>query len=281
MLPESFRISFSKYKKFRQCPLRFYFEHVLKAPYFLWGDVWFLGSYLQNLFERSFQGRIRLTPDTFESFVTKDIYTFISKENIHLRKKPTYEQIHLLRDDYFVSLVELYNRFLSTKVQVERSFDIMLPIGKTHRRFTGKADYVFFNEYNNNFVEICDGKYGKHRLPNDTLYWYSLLFWQSTGIVPKRASYLYYKLKTYEYVNITKSLLLEFYHDQVVPDITKMVSDSVGLPEVPNCFFCPYSHSQFFTLSDKHCVYNTTKKVTSLFSNPIAIQDSLSIGGLL
>lgn len=242
------RIDFHKWQDFRDCPKKFFLEHIQRAPYTVEIDDY------SSLYGRTVEKFFELFCNIWR-FKTPYIFPDVIRE----RLKPIYEteirnstinwsspKIAKSKDELFeqicadvCAIMESHNQnyFLNTRSEI--SIDMTLKSGHI---INGRIDFLHGIPLSKEYV-IIDGKgstkIGKN-VSNDQLYLYAFLYFFLYKKLPVEMGFFYYRFNTFVPVPINIDILNEF-RARLSIDIKKMTEDSDFNP-TPSAQACKYCH---------------------------------------
>lgn len=209
------KLSYSEYKTYIQCPMRYHKEVTGVPPpeepsrYFMvYGLVveMFFKIYT-NFYSKK---NVTLTDEQVYTIMRK-LWSKVLSENHVVWTDPWCRESseHIFMSAYEDVLKNLNNFDFWKNAQSEIAFDIFLK--KSQDNLTCRMDFIVNNP--DGTVEILDGK-GTYKMDKtveiEQLYFYILIYFLHYKKLPDKAGFLYYKFQTIRYIDFDMNIIMDF-----------------------------------------------------------------------
>jgi hypothetical protein len=209
------KLSYSEYKVYIQCPMRYYKElHKVEPPeqpsrYFMVYGL-LMESFFKIYSNVISKKGIELTDEQVYGILRK-LWTKILDENHVVWTDPwcreSSEHIFMSAYDDTIKNLNAFEFWKDAKSEI--SFEIVLK--KSQDVLTCRMDYIVNNP--DGTVEILDGK-GTYKMDKtvdiEQLYFYALVYLLHYKKLPDKVGFLYYKFQTIRYVDIDLKIIMDF-----------------------------------------------------------------------
>lgn len=242
-------LNYHAWKMFVECPRKFFYKTIKKAPSTVVDNDYFkiYGLTIEKFFEMFSNHWRHDTPYMPKDLIEvklEPIFNSVLNNSTVLWDAPysslTSEEIHQqIKDDIF-TIMESQNQnyFLNTKAEISFRLDL-----KNGHKMTGRLDFLHIDALSKE-VYLIDGKgsmtMGKY-VDKKQLWFYALLYYFSYKKWPDHLGFFYYRYNTLTPIEVDKDRL-NIYRAEISMDFKKMFSgeDYSPTPSAKACKFCIY-----------------------------------------
>jgi hypothetical protein len=241
------KLSYSEYKNYIQCPMKYYKEVNNIAPpekpskYFrVYG---LLTEYFFKIYTNKFSKEDIQLRDEQVYAILRKLWTKILDENFVEWTDPWCRESseHIFMSAYEDVLKNLNNFDFWKNAQASMSFEILLK--KSQDILSCCLDFLVNNP--DGTIELIDGK-GTYSLDKavdvEQVYFYILIYYLHYKKLPDKAGYLYYKFQTIRYIDFDMNIIMDFKNKLALVKSAikkdKIFEAKVGISK--QCKWCDY-----------------------------------------
>jgi CRISPR/Cas system-associated exonuclease Cas4 (RecB family) len=242
-LEKPIRMSFHKWKDFKECPKRFYYKET-KVPYPKEENKYntLMGNTVQKFFEKysnewkkeDLPWSRELVVDRIEKYWKKQIaFNYINWKDFYVKYNE--QELFNLCVDIILDNLKNFDVYDNTRSEVK--FEVKLKSGDV---LVGIMDFI----KKGNLVEILDGKatdvVGKN-IKIEQLYMYAFLYELKYGKLPDKMGYLYYRMRMIDYAEIDREKI-DLFKKEIIYTLYKIkkMDRFEATPSAKACKYCPY-----------------------------------------
>jgi len=236
----TYRSSFSQHNKFEQTPRWWFYEKVLKIPYY--SDMCYAnaGNVIHSVLEQWYK-------DTFKDISEAKKYFYEKWNSYQLDSSKIYK----IKEEYWLMCIEGINK--------------KIPLTQTELKLEWEDFLGYIDCVDSNNCELYDWKSSKRTIENETEYTkqlklYSWVYYRQFGNIPKKCKVFYLRYPgskgELEFVPNEETIkeIKQWYYD-LLKKMDELSTTKKLPPKCENCsFWCPYKDK--CEQDDKKLIYN-------------------------